>query len=123
MGRRRRRRRGPGSGRGASRRRQTPRRKILITSVSPAGDVNSSSPTIRATVEVREGYYLSKHDIDLYLDGEDKWFSYRRATGELKCPTGKLSSGTHTVEIEAYVETDDGGDRTGRKKWTFNVKK
>ena len=119
---RRRRRRGPGSGRGASRRR-TSRRRILITSVSPAGDVNSSSPTIRATVEDREGYYLSRHDIDLYLDGEEKRFNFRRATGELKCPTGRLSSGTHTVEIEAYTETDDGGSRTGRKKWTFNVKK
>jgi hypothetical protein len=31
--------------------------------------------------------------------------------------------GTHTVEIEAYVETDDGGSKRGRKKWTFNVKK
>ncbi len=121
---RRRRRRGPGSGRGrgASRRGGSGRR-ILITSVSPSGDVNSASPTIRATVEDRDGNLLSRHDIDVYLDGEDKRFTYRRATGDLKCPTGKLSSGTHTVEIEAYVETDDGGSRTGRNKWTFNVKK
>ena len=118
---RRRRRRGPGSGRRA--RRSGSRRRILITSVSPSGDVNSSSPTIRATVEDRDGYYLSRHDIDLYLDGEEMRFNYRRGTGELKCPTGRLSSGTHTVEIEAYAETDDGGSRTGRKKWTFNVKK
>ena len=122
MGRRRRqRRRGPGSGRRA--RRSGSRRRILITSVHPSGDVSSVSPTIRAVVADREGELLSRHDIDLYLDGEEKRFNYRRATGELKCPTGRLSSGTHTVEIEAYVETDDGGSKTGRKKWTFNVKK
>ena len=91
--------------------------------MGPTGDVSSASPTIRAIVEDRDGNLLSRHDIDVYLDGEDKRFSYRRATGELKCPTGRLSSGTHTVEIEAYLETDDGGSKTGRKKWTFNVKK
>lgn len=112
-----------GSGSRRRARRSVPRRRILITSVSPAGDVNSSSPTIRAFVEDRQGYYLSRHDIDLYLDGEDLRFTYRRTTGELKCPTGKLSSGTHTVEIEAYTEDDDGGSKTDRKKWTFNIKK
>ncbi len=114
---RRRRRRGPGSGRHASRGGGS-RRRIFITSVGPTGDVSSASPTIRATVEDRDGSPLSRHDIDVYLDGEDKRFSYRRATGDLKCPTGRLSSGTHTVEIEA--STDDG---VGRKRWTFNVKK
>jgi hypothetical protein len=89
--------------------------------VAPTGQVTSSSPTIRAIVEDRDGYYLSKHDIDVYLDGELKRFGYRRATGSLSCPTSNLSSGTHTVEIEATVETDD-GVRTGGKKWTF-VKK
>ncbi|MDQ3923837.1 MAG: hypothetical protein M3309_07920 [Actinomycetota bacterium] len=107
------RRRGVGRGRG--------RRRIIITSVAPTGQVTSSSPTIRAIVEDRDGYLLSKHDIDVYLDGELKRFGYRRATGSLSCPTSNLSSGTHTVEIEATVETDD-GVRTGGKKWTF-VKK
>jgi hypothetical protein len=119
---RRRRRRGPGSGRHASRGGGS-RRRVFITSVSPSGDVSSVSPTIRAVVEDRDGYLLSRHDIDLYLDGQEKRFTYRRASGELKCPTGRLSPGTHTVEIEAYVETDDGGSKRGRKKWTFNVKK
>ncbi len=118
----RRRRRGPGSGRHASRGGGS-KRRIFITSESPSGDVSSASPTIRAIVEDRDGNPLSRHDIDVYLDGEEKRFSYRRATGDLKCPTGRLSSGTHTVEIEAYLETDDGGSKTGRKKWTFNVKK
>ena len=119
---RRRRRRGPGSGSHASRKSGT-RRRVFITSVSPSGDVSSASPTIRAVVAARDGSILSRHDIDLYLDGEEKRFTYRKATGELKCPTGRLSSGTHTVEIEAYVESDDGGIKRGRKVWTFNVKK
>ena len=119
---RRRRRRGPGSGSHASRGGGS-RRRVIITSVSPSGDVSSASPTIRAVVAARDGSLLSRHDIDLYLDGEEKRFTYRKATGELKCPTGRLSSGTHTVEIEAYVESDDGGIKRGRKKWTFNVKK
>ncbi len=118
---RRRRRRGPGSGRHASR--GGSRRRILITSASPSGDVSSASPTIRAVVEDRDGNLLSRHDIDLYLDGEEKRFTYRRASGDLRCSTGRLSPGTHTVEIEAYVETDDGGSKRGSKKWTFNVKK
>lgn len=120
MGRRRRRRAGPGSKRRGGR--SVPRRRILITSAGPTGDVNSSSTTIQATVMDRQGYYLSKDDIDVYLDGADMRFTYRRSTGSLKCNTGNLSSGTHTVEIEAYGETDDGGSRTGRKRWTFNIK-
>lgn len=119
---RRRRRRGPGSGRHASRGGGS-KRRIFITSVSPSGDVSSASPTIRAVVVTRDGSPLSRNDIDLYLDGEEKRFTYRRATGDLKCSTGRLSSGTHTVEIDAYVETDDGESKAGRKKWTFNVKK
>jgi hypothetical protein len=120
------RRRRPSRRAGAGRRRRGAgrrgRRRIIITSVAPTGEVISSSPTIRAIVEDRDGYLLSKHDIDVYLDGELKRFGYKRATGSLSCPTGNLSSGTHTVEIEATVETDDGGVRTGGKKWTF-VKK
>jgi hypothetical protein len=73
-------------------------------------------------VEDRYGSLLSRHDIDVYLDSEPMRFSYGRSSGRLTCPTGRLSSGPHTVEIEAYIEDDDGG-RTGRKRWTFNVKK
>ena len=120
MSRRRRRRRGPGSrrpgGRGGS------RRTILITSVGPTGVVNSSSPTIWAYVEDRMGVRLSRHDIDVYLDGQDMRFDYGESSGRLTCSTGGLSSGTHAVEIEATIETNY-GSRTGRKRWTFNVKK
>jgi len=120
VSRRRRRRTGSGSrrsgGRGGS------RRAILITSADPTGDVNSSNPTIRAFVEDRYGTLLSRHDIDVYLDGQNMRFSYGRSSGRLTCSTGSLSSGTHTVEIEATIETNY-GSRTGRKRWTFNVKK
>ncbi|MBA3474666.1 MAG: hypothetical protein H0T57_15845 [Rubrobacter sp.] len=120
MSRRRRRRRGPGSrrpgGRGGS------RRTIIITSVGPTGVVNSSRPTIRAIVEDRYGSLLSRHDIDVYLDGQAMRFDYGRSSGRLTCSTGSLSSGTHTVEIEATIESNY-GSRTGRKRWTFNVRK
>ena len=113
---RRRRRRGPGSRRGAGRRR--PRRRILITSVGPTGDVNVYSPTIHAYVEDRNGSLLSRHDIDVYVDGEEMRFNYNPSSGSLRCSPGRLSSGTHTVEIEASTD-----DAVGRKRWTFNVKK
>ena len=76
---RRRRRRGPGSGRHASRGGGS-RRRVFITPVAPTGDVSSVSPTIRAVVEDRDGNLISRHDIDLYLDGQDKRFTYRRAS-------------------------------------------
>ncbi len=120
MSRRRRRRRGPGSARGANR--GGPRRRIIITSVGPTGVVNSSRPTIQAYVEDRYGSLLSRHDIDVYLDGQAMRFDYNRSSGSLTCSTGGLSSGTHTVEIEATIESNY-GSRTGRKRWTFNVRK
>ena len=117
---RRRRRRGPGSARGANR--GGSKRRIIITSVGPTGQVNSSSPIIRAYVEDRYGSLLSRHDIDVYIDGETMRFSYGRSSGRLTCPTGSLASGTHTGEIEATIESNY-GSRTGRKRWTFNVRK
>jgi hypothetical protein len=117
---RRRRRRGPGSRRGAGRRR--PRRTILITRVAPTGDVNVYNPTIQAYVEDRNGSPLSRHDIDVYVDGNETRFNYGRSSGSLRCSPGRLSSGTHTVEIEVTIESDY-GSRTARKRWTFNVKK
>src|SRR4028118_580915 len=118
---RRRRRRGPGSARGANR--GGSKRRIIITSVAPTGQIKSSSPIIQAYVEDRYGSLLSRHDIDVYLDGQPMRFNYGRSSGRLTCSTGSLSSGTHTVEIEAYTEDDNGESKTGRKRWTFNVKK
>ena len=117
----RRRRRGPHRRRAA---RGRPRRTILISSVSPTGTISNSSPTIRAVVEDRKGYLLSRRDIDVYVDGEWKRSQYRRSTGQLICAPGRLSPGAHTVDVEATVEEDDdGGGRTGRKRWTFSIQK
>ena len=90
--------------------------------MGPTGDVNSYSPTIRAYVEDREGSLLSRHDIDVYVDEEEMRFNYNPSSGSLRCSPGRLSSGTHTVEIEVTIESDY-GSRTGRKRWTFNIKK
>jgi hypothetical protein len=71
-----------------------------------------------------DGSYLSRHDIDVYLDGQSLRFSYGRSSGRLTCYASGLSSGsTHTVEIEAFAEDSNGDSKTGRKRWTFNVKK
>jgi hypothetical protein len=68
------------------------------------------------------GVRLSSDDIDVYLDDEPMRFDYGESCGRLTCYTGGLSPGTHTVEIEAYIESNY-GSRRGRKRWTFNVKK
>jgi len=112
------RRRRPGSRRPGSR--GGSRRTIIITSVGPTGVVNSPNPTIRAIVEDRYGSLLSRHDIDLYLDGQPMRFDYVESSGRLTCPTGGLSSGTHAVEIEAFIESNY-GSRRARKRWTFTV--
>jgi hypothetical protein len=112
------RRRRPGNrrpgGRGGS------RRTIIITSVGPTGVVNSPNPTIQAIVEDRYGSLLSSHDIDVYLDGQPMRFDYGESSGRLTCPTRGLSSGTHAVEIEAFIESNY-GSRRARKRWTFTV--
>ena len=56
---RRRRRRGPGSAKGANR--GGPRRRILITSASPTGQVKGPGTTIQAFVEAMDGSFLSRH--------------------------------------------------------------
>jgi hypothetical protein len=112
------RRRRPGSRRPGSR--GGSRRTIIITSVGPTGVVNSPNPTIRAIVEDRYGSLLSRYDIDVYLDGQPMRFDYGESSGRLTCPTRGLSSGTHAVEIEAFIESNY-GSRRARKRWTFTV--
>jgi hypothetical protein len=89
--------------------------------VSPAGDVSGSNLTIEARVVDSRGS-LTRNDIDLYLDGRVMRIDYRPSSGNLRCPTGSLPNGLHTVEIEAYANAG-GGSRAARKKWTFNIKK
>ena len=88
--------------------------------MGPTGVVNSPNLTIRAIVEDRYGSLLSRHDIDLYLDGQPMRFDYEESSGRLTCPTGGLSFGTHAVEIEAFIESNY-GSRRARKRWTFTV--
>ena len=88
--------------------------------MGPTGVVNSPNPTIRAIVEDRYGSLLSRHDIDVYLDGQPMRFDYGESSGRLTCPTRGLSSGTHAVEIEAFIESNY-GSRRARKRWTFTV--
>ena len=61
---------------------------------------------------------LSKSDIYVYLDGEQiRDFQYHRTTGSLGFTPSKLSSGAHTVEIEAAAE----GRRNARRSFSFVV--
>ena len=92
--------------------------------MSPAGDVSGSNLTIEAYVVDRRSSSLTSIGIDLYLDGRVMRFDYRPSSGTLRCSTGSLSKGIHTVEIEAYANAGGGGgSRSSRKKWTFNIKK
>jgi hypothetical protein len=92
---------------------------LMVTSVGPTGRVSGPMPTIQATVS-DEGMNPLKTGVRLYLDGaEQRTFRYRRVTGRLSYrPTGTLSPGTHTVEIEVSA---DEGRRTAGKSWTFTV--
>ncbi len=111
--------RGKGDGGNKGQRRST----LTITPVSPTGKTSNSRPTIQATVRDEEAS-LSRDDINLYLDGNEKRsFSYGRASGRLRCRINNaLSPGTHTVEIEAVSENRQGRSKsTARKRWTFQV--
>lgn len=94
-------------------------RGVTIASVSPVGNISGSRPTVQATV-TDSATTLSKSDISVYLDGEAVGnFQYRRTTGSLSFTPSKLSSGAHTVEIEAGSAE---GSRNARKSFTFVVK-
>jgi hypothetical protein len=55
----------------------------------------------------------------VYLDGEAvRAFQYRRTTGSLSFTPPRLSSGPHTVEIEAGSAE---GSKNARKSWSFVV--
>jgi hypothetical protein len=63
---------------------------------------------------------LSKSDINVSLDGEQVGpFQYRRTTGSLSFTPSKLSSGAHTVEVEAGAAE---GSKNAKKSWSFVVK-
>lgn len=89
-----------------------------ITSVGPTGNISSHNPTVHATVK-DDQTELSRSDIYVYLDGEEvRGFNYQRSTGRLSFSARRLSSDTHTVEIEASAGE---GNKTSSKKWTFAI--
>jgi hypothetical protein len=99
---------GPGAAKG----------RTKIDSVSPTGTIISTSPRVHAVVTDNENS-LSKSDIFVSLDGQQiRGFRYQRSTGKLSFTARALSSGTHTVEIEASAGE---GSKTARKTWTFAV--
>lgn len=94
-------------------------RGVTITSVSPVGNISGSRPTVQATV-TDSATTLSKSDISVYLDGEAVGnIQYRRSTGSLSFTPSMLSSGAHTVKIEAGSGE---GSRNARRSFTFVVK-
>ena len=99
---------GPGAAKG----------RLKIDSMSPSGTIISTSPRVHAVVTDNENT-LSKSDIFVSLDGQQiRGFSYQRSTGKLSFTARGLSSGAHTVEIEASASE---GSKTARKSWTFAV--
>ena len=94
-------------------------RGVTITSAGPVGNISGSRPMVQATV-LDGATTLSKDDINVYLDGEAvRGFQYRRSTGSLSFTPSRLSSGAHTVEIQAGAA---GGSKNARKKFSFVVK-
>lgn len=94
------------------------RRGVTITSVSPVGNIGGSRPTVQATVQ-DSATTLSPSDINVYLDGEPvRDFQYRRTTGSLSFTPRKLSSGSHTVDIQAGAAE---GSRGAKKSFSFVV--
>ena len=86
--------------------------------MSPVGNISGSRPMVQATV-MDSATTLSKSDIRVYLDGEQiRDFQYRRTTGSLSFTPRKLSSGAHTVEIEAGAAE---GSRNARKSFSFVI--
>lgn len=96
--------------------------RLTITAASPTGVVVGRNLTVRARVRDDEAD-LRHRDISCYLDGWEKTFRYDPSTGSLSFPARNLSSGSHTVEIEAEF-SDSKGQRTStaRRSWTFTTR-
>jgi hypothetical protein len=94
---------------------------VTITLTSPRGNVSTPVPTVQATVKAERGN-VSERDLRLYLDdAEVRRFSYDPATGQLNYrPTGRLSAGTHTVEIRVTYKQED-RTMVQETRWGFTV--
>lgn len=86
-----------------------------ITRPRPGSTIRDRTPTISAVVRDNKG--LAKADVDLYVDGRARGFSYDPKSGRLSRTTGTLSYGRHTAKV---VAEDGSGNRVARA-WSFRV--
>jgi hypothetical protein len=89
-----------------------------VTAPRPAAGsrVKTRTPLIGATVTDAQTE-LAQGDIDLYVDGRPRIFSYDSATDRLSYRSSRLAYGTHTVSV---IATDAPG-LEGGETWTFKV--
>jgi hypothetical protein len=83
---------------------------------APGKQVKDRTPRISATVTDPQTNLL-QGDIDLYVDGQARSFSYDAATDRLAFQSGRLAYGAHEVTVEA---TDAAGLEV-TKSWSFKV--
>ena len=83
---------------------------------APGSKVRDTTPLLSAAVTDNETD-LQTSDVELYVDGRSKAFSYSQATDKLTHKSAKLKPGSHTVKV---VAKDDGG-LTTKKSWNFKV--
>jgi Kelch motif len=82
----------------------------------PGSKTRDRTPTIGATV-TDVGSELGQEDIKLFVDGQQKQFTYSAETDRLTYQSGTLSPRGHTVTVEA---TDEAGNKA-TKSWSFKV--
>jgi hypothetical protein len=83
---------------------------------APGSRVRDRTPTISATVS--DNTELSADDIELYVDGQPKAFTYDATTDKLTYVSSRLRAGSrHQVKVEA---TDNAGNQT-ISTWNFRV--
>jgi hypothetical protein len=83
---------------------------------APSSQIKDRTPLIGATVRDAQTD-LAQGNINLYVDGRAKSFSYNAATDRLTYQSGRLAYGGHTVKVEA---TDASGLKAA-KTWRFKV--
>jgi hypothetical protein len=83
---------------------------------APGSTTRDRTPSIAATVRDAQTD-LAKPDIDLFVDGNRRDFSYDRSTDRLSfVPGSRLSFGKHTVKVVA-----DDSVLSATKSWSFGV--
>jgi N-acetylneuraminic acid mutarotase len=85
----------------------------------PKGKITDRTPKIVAVVRDDQSGGLAEGDIELFVDGQPRDFSYAPATGQLTHASKRLPYGRHTVEIVAT----DGAHNVAQESWSFKVVK